>query len=255
MPTIAPADGHNVRVTPSRPARAALLAILLPGLLLSGCGKSDEKPKAKPSVDLPTGNVEVPKGVTLTKPGTELDFKQPAVVAYEPNTRRKSVVSLTVESVQNGRISDFAAYRLDDRTKNSRPYYVRVSVKNVGTGDLGGAAVPLLAVDNQNTLIHPSTFNNTFAKCPSLALPAAFGAGKSVRGCLVYLVPDKGTLEKMSYRPLQAFEPITWDGTITPAPLTAAQKKAAAKKKAAANKKAAAKKAAAKKKTAKKKQN
>ena len=240
MPTIALRDGHNVRVTPSRRARTALLAILLPGLLLSGCGESDNKPKAEPTVDLPTGNVEVPEGITLTKPGTELDFKERAVVAYEPNTRRKSVVSITVESVQAGRISDFASYRLDDRTKNSRPYYARVSVKNVGTGDLGGAAVPLLAVDDNNTLIQPSTFNNTFAKCPSLALPAAFAADKSVRGCLVYLVPDKGTLVKMSYRPLQAFEPITWDGTITPAPLTAAQKKAAAKKKAA-DKKAAAK--------------
>ncbi len=103
-------------------------------------------------------------------------------MAYEPNTRRKSVISITVESVQAGRISDFASYRLDDRTKNSRPYYARVSVKNVGTGDLGGAAVPLLAVDDDNTLIQPSTFNNTFAKCPSLALPAAFGADKSVRG-------------------------------------------------------------------------
>jgi hypothetical protein len=195
--------------------------------------------------------VEVPEGVTLTKPGTELDFKQPAVVAYEPNTRRKSVVSVTVQSAQAGRISDFASYRLDDRTKNSRPYYVRVSVKNVGTGDLGGAAVPLLAVDSKNTLIQPSTFNNTFDKCPSLALPAAFGAEKSMQGCLVYLVPDKGTLEKMSYRPLQAFEPITWDGTIKPAPLTAAQKKA--QKKAEAKKKAAAKKAAAKKKAAQEK--
>jgi len=253
MPTITLRDGHNVRVTPSRRTSTALLAVLLPGLLLSGCGESDDKPKAEPTVDLPTGNVEVPEGVTLTKPGTELDFKEQAVVAYEPNTRRKSVISITVESVQSGRISDFASYRLDDRTKNSRPYYARVSVKNVGTGDLGGAAVPLLAVDQDNTLIQPSTFNNTFAKCPSLALPASFGADKSVRGCLVYLVPDKGTLVKMSYRPLQAFEPITWDGTITPAPLTAAQKKAAAKKKAA-DKKAAAKKAA-KKKADKKKQN
>jgi hypothetical protein len=236
MPTIPTPEGHNVRVTSSRRVRTALLTILLPALLLAGCGESDEKPKAEPSVDLPTGDVEVPDGVTLTKPGTELDFKEPAVVAYEPNTRRKSVISLTVESVQTARISDFASYRLDDRIRSSRPYYVRVSVKNVGTGDLGGAAVPLLAVDNRNTLIQPSTFNNNFAKCPSNPLPAEFGADKSVRGCLVYLVPDKGTLTEMSFRPLQAFEPITWDGTIAPAELTKAQKKAAAKKKAAEKK-------------------
>jgi hypothetical protein len=244
MPTIAPSEGHNVRVTPSRRARTALLAVLLPALLLSGCGEGNEKPKAEPKADLPKGDVDVPEGVTLTKAGTELEFKEPAVVAYEPNTRRKSVVSLTVESVQAGRISDFSAYRLEDATKKSRPYYVKVSVKNVGKGDLSGAAVPLYAVDNRNTLIQPSRFNTPFAKCPSLALPAGFVADKATRGCLVYLVPDGGTLTKMSFRPLQAFEPITWQGTITPAELTKAQK-AAAKKKAAAAKK---KKAAAKKK-------
>ena len=102
-------------MTASRRARTALLTILLPALLLSGCGESDEKPKAEPSVDLPTGDVEVPDGVTLTKAGTELEFEQPAVVAYEPNTRRKSVISITVDSVQAGRISDFASYHLDDR--------------------------------------------------------------------------------------------------------------------------------------------
>ena len=236
MPTIPSREGHNDRVTPSRRARTALLAILVPALFLSGCGEGDDKPKAEPSVDLPKGDVEVPEGVTLTKAGTELDFGQPAVVAYEPNTRRKSVVSLTVQSVQAGRISDFASYRVDDRVRKSRPYYVRVSVKNVGTGDLSGAAVPLYAVDSRNTLIQPSRFNTPFAKCPSMPLPAEFGADKSVKGCLVYLVPDGGTLSKMSFRPLQAFEPITWDGTIQPAPLTAAQKKAAAKKKAAEKK-------------------
>ena len=201
--------------------------MLLPALLLSGCGEGDEKPKAEPTADLPTGNVEVPDGVTLTKAGTELEFREPAMVAYEPNTRRKSVLSLTVDSVQAGRITDFSAYQLDAATKKSRPYYVKVSVKNVGNGDLSGAAVPLYAVDNRNTLIQPSRFNTTFAKCPSLALPAGFVADKSARGCLVYLVPDGGTLVEMSYRPLQAFEPITWKGTITPAELTKAQKAAA----------------------------
>ena len=37
--------------------------------------------------------MEVPEGVTLTKAGTELEFQERAMVAYEPNTRRKSVVS------------------------------------------------------------------------------------------------------------------------------------------------------------------
>ena len=229
MPTIASDEGHNVRVTPLRRARRAMVVLLLAtALTLSGCGgSSKDKSSSKPSADLPKGNVKIPAGVTPTKAGTALTFGQAAVVAYEPNTQRSSVLSLTVSSVQAGALADFAAYQLDDRTKKSHPYYVRVSVKNVGTGDLSRMAVPLYAVDQTDTLIQQSTFNNSFAKCPSLPLPAGFGAGRSVQGCLVYFVPNGGTLTQMSYRPLQAFPPITWKGTIQP---VAKAKKATVKK-------------------------
>ena len=76
--------------------------------------------------------MEVADGVTITEPGTELDFGAAATVAYEPNPRRGSVLSLAVSSVRQGRISDFAAYQVDAATKKSRPYYVRGVVKNVG---------------------------------------------------------------------------------------------------------------------------
>jgi hypothetical protein len=230
MPTNARRERHNVRVTPRRARQALIVALIAPALLLSGCGSdSKDKPKAKPSVDLPTGNVTVPPQISLTEAGTALKFGQPARVTFEPNTHRGSVLSLTVLSVQTGRIADFAAYQLDPRTKRSRPYYVRVLARNIGTGDLSRSAVPLLAVDNRDTLIQPSTFNNDFAKCPSLPLPAGFGPKKAYRGCLVYLVPSRGTLVKMSFRPLQTFEPITWDGTIQPAPTQKTKKKTSKK--------------------------
>jgi hypothetical protein len=234
MPTVAPREGHNVPVTPLSRARKVLIATLLvPALLLAGCGTGgDAKPKAEPTTDLPTGNVKVPEGVTLTEAGTELKFGKPATVAYEPNTQRSSVLSLAVDSVQEGRISDFAAYQLDDRTKKSRPYYVRVTVKNLGTGDLSRAAIPLLAVNDKNTQYQPSSFNNTFARCPSLPLPAGFVGGKSVQGCLVYLIPDGGRLVEMNYRPLQAFEPITWHDTVLPPVIKKVEKKKTKKKKA-----------------------
>lgn len=192
--------------------------LVVPALVLTACGSdADKKPTAKPSVDLPTGNVDVPEGVTLTKAGEALSFGATATVAYEPNTARSSVIELTVDSVQAGRISDLAAYQLDDRTKKSRPYYVRVRLKNVGTGDLSRAPIPLYAVDSRNTLIQSSSFNNTFKRCPSTPLPAGFVGGKAMSGCVAYLVPAGGTLVEMSFRPLQDFEPITWKGTVTPA--------------------------------------
>lgn len=228
-------------VKPLRRAGTTIIAgLLAPTLVLSGCGgENKDKPSAEPSTDLPQGEVEVPVGLTLTKAGTTLQLGEPALVAYQPSTRRSSVLSMTVSSVTAGRLSDFGAYQLDDRAKTSRPYYARFTVKNVGTGDLSRMAVPLFAVSNSNALVQPSTFNNTFRTCPSTPLPAGFGAGKSYRGCLVYMVPDQGTLVEMSYRPLQAFEPITWTGTIQPAvDKKEAAKKKAAKKKAAAQKKA-----------------
>jgi hypothetical protein len=242
MPTVGSTDGQNVFVTTLRRAPRLLAALLAPALLLSGCGGDggSDKPKAEPTADLPQGNVEVPEGITLTKAGTQLKFGEPAYVAYEPNTQRSSVLSMTVDSVQLGAMRDFAAYQLDDRTKKSRPYYVRVVVKNEGVGDLSRAPVPLLAVNDSNALVQPSSFTtNTFAKCPSAPLPAGFVGGKAYTGCLVYLVPDGGTLVEMSYRPLQAFEPITWKGAVLPATPVKDKKKAGGQGKKSKNKKKA----------------
>ena len=200
----------------------------MPLLVLSGCGADSSTKKdasAKPSTTLPTGNVKVPSGLTLTKPGTALRFGESAVVAFEANSTKGSVLSLRVDSVQTGSIADFSAYRLVAATKRSRPYYVRVSVRNAGTGDVGRSDVPLLAVDSRNALVQPSSFTNSFTRCPSTPLPTSFGAGKALRTCLVYLVPAGGTLTAMSYRPLQAFEPITWKGTIAPVPVPKPTKK------------------------------
>ena len=108
MPTKHPADGHNVRVIETRPsprARTALVALLLAlALVLTALRQptAEKKPTAEPSVDLPTGDVEVPEGVTLTEAGTELAFGETATVAYEPNTQTSSVLELTVDSVQTG---------------------------------------------------------------------------------------------------------------------------------------------------------
>lgn len=199
--------------------RARLLAtgLLVAALGLAGCGGTDDgkaAPSPSPSPTAPTPTVEVPSGVTLTDPGTTLDFGQPATVPYRPNDRRGSVLELTVTSVRRATIDDFAAYVLDKRTRRSTPYYVKVTVANAGTGDVGGTDVPLWAVDGSDTLVHSSTFTNSFQRCPSQSLPKRFGPGERLRTCLVYLLPDRGELTAVSFRPLQAFAPIEWHGTV-----------------------------------------
>jgi hypothetical protein len=224
---------HNVRVTHpaprtvlrSAPARWAV-PLVVASLALTGCG-GEEKPTAKPSVTLPTGNVNVPTGVELTAAGADLKFGEKATVAYEPNSERNTVLEMTVGSATEGAIADLGSYVLDERTKASTPYYVDVTVTNVGDGDVGQTPIPLWAVDDANTLIQASSFTNAFPRCPSTPLPTTFAPNATVTTCLVYLVPDHGKLTGLSFRPLQAVAPIVWTGTVAPAaaPTPAKKKK------------------------------
>jgi hypothetical protein len=217
---------HNVRVTHPSAAvlrRAAFrwtFPLVAAALVLSGCG-GEEKPTTKPSVTLPTSDVNVPAGVQLTKAGTELKFGEKATVAYEPNAERNTVLELTVNSAAEGTITDLGSYVLDERTKESTPYYVDVTVTNVGDGDVGQTPIPLWAVDDANTLIQASSFTNSFNRCPSTPLPTTFAPNATATTCLVYLVPDHGKLTGVSFRPLQAVAPIVWKGEVTPPATTA----------------------------------
>lgn len=231
LPTNGASAVHNVGVTrlaPRSSMRARLgrtaAVLLVASVALAGCG-AEETPKAKPSVTPPTGNVNVPTGVTLTEAGAELKFGETATVVYEPNAERNTVLEMTVAGAQQGVIGDLGSYVLDERTKASVPYYVTVTVKNVGDGDVGQTPIPLWAVDSANTLIQASSFTNSFTRCPSTPLPTTFAPNATVTSCLVYLVPDGGTLTGLSFRPLQAVAPIVWSGTVTP-PEKAKKKKA-----------------------------
>jgi len=89
-------------------------------------------------------------------------------------------------------------------------------LRTMGNVDLSRLGVPLYGVDASNTLIPPATFNNKFVPCPSTPFPQGFTTKKSLVACLVYLVPNGGTLSAVSYRPSQKYAGITWSGTILP---------------------------------------
>lgn len=171
--------------------------------------------------------MKVPESVELTDVGADLSFGEAATVIYEPNQKRGSVLDLNVKKATRGAVSDFSGFILDDYTKASTPYYVTVEVKNVGEGDVGGAPVPLWGVDANDVLLPPTSFTTTFRTCPSLPLPKKFGPDKTFSTCLVFLAPEKGTMESVSFRPNQDFDPIVWTGDIAtpkPAPKKKAKK-------------------------------
>ena len=206
------------------------------GLVLAGCSAATDEPGAEPSVadgsaaegatdaapdaptESPTADVSVPEGEEVTAQGSDLDFGDTATVVFEPDQKRETLLELTVTSAREGRLSDFEGFILDnDYKKKANYFYVQVKVANVGEGNVGGAPVPLWGVNGDNTLLPAVNFTTKFQPCASMPLPKKFKSGDSLKTCLVYLSPDKGSLESLSFRPDQAFDPIEWHGDVKPA--------------------------------------
>lgn len=201
--------------------RVPLLSCLAAlALLASACGGSDPGAGSSAASDPPSSaapsspSSSPSKGPTVTPPGSMLSFGDPATVAFTANPKRASDLSLAVTKVVKGRIADLSDYRLDAATKASTPYYVSVTVRNVGDGDLGRTAIPLWGLSSTDILIGASGFTNRFTRCPSRALPRSFAGGAETDTCLMYLMPRGATLEGVSYRPLKSDQPIVWKGRI-----------------------------------------
>lgn len=220
---------HNGRVNRVRRRAGVFVSVLaLSTIALAGCSDDAEpEPDAAPAPSetsatpgsasaTETPYLPVPDGVELTAQGTELGIGDEAVVAYEPRQDILGVLEITVDRIDRTTFAkSFAGWKLDAATKAMTPYFVQATVTNNGETDLGGRPVPLYIVDSADTLVESSTFKGTFKPCPSKPFPKVFGAGKTMSTCLVYLAPEGTTLEAVSFRPTQEFNPITWTGKIT----------------------------------------
>jgi hypothetical protein len=173
---------------------------------------ADGSPAAEPS---PAPYLDVPADVELTDQGQALSLGDSATVAWEPRKRLVGALDVTVRAVERAPISVFRGWRLTPETRSSAAYFVRARLENVGETDLTGLDVPLYAVDETNTLLQAASFASRFEPCPSTKLPEKYRPGRSATVCLVYLVPDKGDLTAVAFRPTQTFEPITWTGEET----------------------------------------
>ena len=207
-------------------------------LALGGCssegatkdaGSSSSDAASSSASPSPSSTVPVPEGTDLTGQGSKLAFGDTGTVIFEPSEGRGTVLQLTVKSVKQGSLDDFKGFILDDSYKQKASYYyATVTVKNVGEGDVGGVGVPLWGVNSTNTLLPAVNFTTSFKPCSSKPLPKSFPKDATLSTCLVYLSPDKGKLESVSYRPSQEFNPITWTGDITtpkPTPKKQAKKR------------------------------
>ena len=210
-------NGH-VKTRPHPRARTAVALGAIAALALSACSdpadEAADEPSTSVSPSATESTEEVPEGVELTEPGSQLAFGDVATVAYRAR-QQATVLDLQVNSAQQGQLKDFVGFDMSDPLqRNASYFYVRVAVKNTGEERLGGVEVPLWGISGTNTLLPPVKFTSAFKKCPTDALPESFGPGDSFRTCLVFLSPNKGSLEGVSYRPLASFDPIEWRGQV-----------------------------------------
>jgi hypothetical protein len=203
--------------------------VLAGGLALAGCGGDNQADLGPTSAGSSSGTsptftmtvdpneaygLDLPEGVQLTRLGSELKVGQTARVAWQPDKKTVGVIAVTVTRLRRGTLKDFAGFTLDDRTRQSTPYYVDARVRNIGKSDLGGVPTPLYLVDGHDVLVGASTFQSTFKPCAAKPLPDKFKTGASAKVCMVFIAANHGTLKAVSFRPTQDYAPIDWTGTV-----------------------------------------
>ncbi len=189
--------------TLTRPARIIAALTLLVAVAACGSDAKDDE------VPVPKG-FEVPAGVNLTPGGTVLTEDKSASVIYQVGSSAASAITVTVTEVRKGDMADFKFFSLDEETRQSTPFYVKVTVKNEGPAGLGGAALPIYSHDSSNTIRQANELVGNFAPCPNPALPESFLPGASADLCLVYLVPKGKALQSVDLQTGSAKDAITW---------------------------------------------
>ena len=203
-----------------RPLGRAVLAAALLSTALAGCSDDDSpEPGAESSAPSASASstpyLPVPEGVELTPQGTHLEVGDTGVVAYEPRQDLVGVLELTVTKIeQTTTKKTLSAWQLSPAQRKSTPYFVHVKAANVGESDLSNRPVPLYAVNEDNLLLEATPFASSFDPCPSTPFPKRFRPGATAEVCLVYLAPNRGSLEAVSFRPDETFDPIIWTGQI-----------------------------------------
>lgn len=152
-----------------------------------------------------------------TEPGADRNVGESATVEWSPKSGVDGQISIRLDKLESTSYKQtFAGWKLDEATQARAPYFVRVTIKNESSTDLGGYDVPLWGLDGEGNLVEAAAFKEPFKPCDVKTLPQKFGSDASVKACLVMLVPDQGQLVGVSFRPFEEFDPITWEGTPTP---------------------------------------
>ena len=197
--------------------KGVLVAAVAAAMLTTGCGGSGDEDSAstpEPAAETTAAETTAPAKTTaaettpaaetgdVTPAGSRLKVGEAATIDYEDTggSGKSSLIAVTPESIEEGSIDDFANIELDESQKSATPYYVRMTVENVGEGDLSGTEPGsyINGVDDRGQDQNELIFFGEFDACPD-ADPKSLKPGESYETCLTYLIPGGGTIEGLRW--------------------------------------------------------
>jgi hypothetical protein len=206
-------------------AAASAIAI---GLTVSGCGSSSSanskstsaSAPASQSTSAPQTGASTTAAAGTTAPGTTLALGSPAIVDYKPGIKSNSPtyrLRVSVASISKAPAADLNGVELEKEQQGKTPYYVKLSITNLGEGNAsaedGVPTAGFQTIDDRGQQGQELTLLGTFRPCESGTQPKQFTRGVTYATCQVYLVGGGGSIvegEWIGSGDEYAEKPIVW---------------------------------------------
>jgi hypothetical protein len=180
-------------------------------MVVSGCGSSSSSSSsstaaapASTSTSAPasettasSSSTAAPKSGGTTAAGAKLSTGDTALVNFEPESTTFHL-QLGVLSIQKGGPGDMNGVELSKAQQEQTPYYVRLQVRNVGSGNVAAHDVDpadeFQATDDRGGQAQELTLLGHFRPCESVEEPKSFTQGVTYQTCVVYMVGHGGSV-------------------------------------------------------------
>ncbi len=179
---------------------------------------SETENVAPPETTTFTGN---PNGATLTAPGTQLRYGQPAVlpISYAGSD---GVFTFSELTVTKGSTADWTTLGVDaSEVEGQVPWFLNLTVKQESGGDFTYLSVEndLWGYGADDAGIAPTTiFNTANSVCASTGPDGEFAVGDTYHACAVLAVDKAQSIQRIQFEGDYDFEspyfdkPVVWKG-------------------------------------------
>lgn len=128
------------------------------------------------------------------KSGQVFKIGEAAEIPYDYGDFKGSRVALTVTTIEQGTPADLDGLNLGDKANGKVPYYIRYTVKNIGTTDMSYASVGhVKGLLGDGTEAQSLAVIGKFEKCKEESMPKGFANGQTQTSCAIALAPSAQT--------------------------------------------------------------